>query len=208
MHSFFEGFFLQASLILALGAQNLFVLESALRKRRHILVAAICSLCDLFLIGLGVLGAASLFVKIPSLKTMFGILGVAFLFYFGILKLKDAIKGVGNNSHPHETPRVQNHTIVLTTLGFSLLNPHVYLDTLVLIGSYSTKFPTIIQRCYFGLGAGTFSVIWFFGLALLAAQLSRFLFNPRALRIISLISATILFWLCYKLGQEIRFPAL
>src|SRR5271170_136620 len=85
-----QGFLLQASLILALGAQNLFVLESGLKRRRHLLVALICSICDAALITVGVAGAASLFVRVPLLKIAFGGLGVAFLVYYGLLKLKEA----------------------------------------------------------------------------------------------------------------------
>ncbi len=89
MNQFAEGLFLQASLVLALGAQNIFVLESALRRRRHIVVAVVSTLCDTFLIFLGVLGAATVFIQIPWLKILFGALGVAFLFYYGFLKLNE-----------------------------------------------------------------------------------------------------------------------
>ena len=80
MKFFSDGFLLQASLILALGAQNIFVLESGLKKQRQFVVAFVCSLCDLILIMLGVLGASSLFLRFPSLKIAFGIIGVGFLF--------------------------------------------------------------------------------------------------------------------------------
>jgi L-lysine exporter family protein LysE/ArgO len=83
MNIFVQGLLLQASLILALGAQNIFVLNSGLRRERHLFVATICAVCDTFLTLFGVIGAASLFVQIPSLKTVFGILGVTFLLYNG-----------------------------------------------------------------------------------------------------------------------------
>ncbi len=88
---FLQGFFLQASLILALGAQNIFVLNCGLQRQRHLLVALLSSLCDMTLILIGVLGVASVFVQVPLLKIGFGVLGVGFLAYYGVLKLKEAL---------------------------------------------------------------------------------------------------------------------
>lgn len=93
MTSFVQGFFLQASLILALGAQNVFVLNSGLRKQRHLLVAFVSSLCDTVLIFSGVLGVATLFVQLPILKIALGLVGVGFLFFYGIVKLREAKLG-------------------------------------------------------------------------------------------------------------------
>ena len=87
---FTQGFFLQASLILALGAQNIFVLNSGLRRQRHLLVAFVSAVCDALLIFTGVLGVATLFVQIPLLKIGLGFVGVGFLFFYGFLKLKEA----------------------------------------------------------------------------------------------------------------------
>ena len=198
---FLQGFFLQASLILALGAQNIFVLNSGLRRQRHLLVAFVSSVCDTLLVFVGVLGVATIFVQVPLLKIGLGIVGVGFLFYYGILKLKEAKNGTSL-----AVSKAQGTTIkqaVMASLGFSLLNPHVYLDTVVLIGGYSSKFPELIDRFYFGAGASTFSTIWFFGLALLASVASRFLNNPKAMRIVALISGLILVLLSFKLGSDV-----
>ena len=202
---FLPGFFLQASLILALGAQNLFVLDCGFKKRFPLRVALVCSLCDLMLIALGVLGAASIFVRIPALKIAFGELGVAFLAYYAILKLREAAAKeppILSTYRPSEDRSPLGKTL-LTALGFSLLNPHVYLDTVVLIGGYSSRYPDLSERAGFGLGAGTFSVIWFFGLAGLASVLGRFLANPRAMRAIALGSGLVLAYLSVKLGVEV-----
>ncbi len=85
--SFWEGFVLQASLILAFGAQNLFVLESGLKKDNHFIVAFICTLCDFILIFIGLMGFSYLFNKFPDLKIVFGLLGVAFLTITGLKKI-------------------------------------------------------------------------------------------------------------------------
>lgn len=196
-----QGFFLQASLILALGAQNIFVLNSGLRKQRHLLVAFVSSVCDTLLIFVGVLGVATFFVQYPLLKIGLGIVGVAFLFYYGILKLKEAKNGIelSQSANPVTTVR----QTILASLGFSLLNPHVYLDTVVLIGGYSSKFSDLGERFYFGAGASIFSTLWFFGLALLASLASRFLNNSKAMRMVSFISGLILVMLAVKLGLDV-----
>jgi L-lysine exporter family protein LysE/ArgO len=97
MNQFIEGFLLQASLILALGAQNLFVLESGLKRQRHLLVALICSICDTVLIAVGVAGAASIFVQVPSLKICSGALGVLFLIYYGVKKILEGFRDFDDN---------------------------------------------------------------------------------------------------------------
>lgn len=202
MNQFVEGFLLQASLILALGAQNIFVLESGLKKQRHFLVAALCSVCDLLLIAVGVMGAASIFVRVPILKILFGVIGVLFLIYYGIKKLREGISPTSIEV-THEETATSFKKVVLLSLGFSLLNPHVYLDTVILIGGYSAKYTDLIDRIVFGAGAGGFSVLWFFGLALFASAMSSFFFNPKAMRIISLISGLILLMLSWKLGSDV-----
>lgn len=198
---FAQGFFLQASLILALGAQNIFVLNSGLRKQRHLLVALVSSVCDAILIFIGVLGVATFFVRFPLLKIGLGLVGVAFLFFYGILKLKEAKNGVVLSQDSEQATTAKR--AILASLGFSLLNPHVYLDTVVLIGGYSSKFTHLDERFYFGAGASSFSTIWFFGLALMASVASRFLNNPKAMRIVSLISGLILILLAAKLGIDV-----
>lgn len=198
---FIQGFLLQASLILALGAQNIFVLNSGLRKKRHLLVAFVSSICDAFLIFVGVLGVATFFVQYPLLKIGLGIVGVGFLLFYGIVKLNEARKGVEISQASQQVSTVKQ--TILTSLGFSLLNPHVYLDTVVLIGGYSSKFGSLLERFFFGFGASSFSTIWFFGLALLASLVSGFLNNTKAMRIVSLVSGVILVLLALKLGSDV-----
>jgi L-lysine exporter family protein LysE/ArgO len=198
---FIQGLFLQASLILALGAQNIFVLNSGLRRQRHLLVAFVSSICDTFLVFVGVLGVATFFIKFPILKIGLGIVGVGFLFYYGLLKLREAKNGIELSKTSNQATTTKQ--AVLTSLGFSLLNPHVYLDTVVLIGGFSSKFSQISERFLFGAGASLFSTIWFFGLALLASLGSRLLNNQKAMRVISLISGLILIFLSVKLGGDV-----
>jgi L-lysine exporter family protein LysE/ArgO len=197
-----DGFILQASLILALGAQNIFVLESGLKKRRQFTVATICSLCDLVLIMFGVLGASSLFLSFPIFKIGFGTLGVGFLFFYALKKIKE-----GFNPSKALEAKIESASslkkMVLLSLGFSLLNPHVYLDTIVLIGGYAAKFPKIENRISFGLGAGSFSIIWFFSLAFFSSGMNRILNNPKTMRVISFLSGIILIFISWKLGKDV-----
>lgn len=165
------------------------------------LVALVCSVCDAFLVFVGVLGVATIFLQTPALKIGLGALGVAFLFLYGLLKLKEAMTGL---ALPEASARARSvKQTILTSLGFSLLNPHVYLDTLVLVGGYSAKFQVFGERFFFGVGASSFSTIWFFGLALLASFASRLLHSPTAMRIVSLLAGIILIALALKLGADV-----
>jgi L-lysine exporter family protein LysE/ArgO len=151
---------------------------------------------------LGVFGAAGAFVQFPWLKILFGILGVGFLAYYGFLKLKEKPKPQ-SGTETQSVSFVPLKVVVLQTLAFSLLNPHVYLDTVILIGGYSAKFAALFERGLFGLGASSFSVIWFFGLTLGAAAMSSYLNNPKVMRVVSLVSGVILLSLAGKLGMDV-----
>lgn len=201
MNEFIEGFFLQASLILALGAQNIFVLESGLKKRHHLLVATLCSLCDTFLIMIGVMGAASIFVENPLLKCIFGLVGAVFLFYYGAIKLREGLIEPFDIETVVTTSYSTKQAIFLS-LSFSLLNPHVYLDTVILIGGYSSKYESF-SRLVFGAGASFFSVLWFFGLAIFSFWMREFLTKPESMKTVSLVSGTILLGLSFLLGLDI-----
>lgn len=202
MNQFIEGFMLQVSLILALGAQNIFVLEAGLKNQKSLLVAAVCSICDMTLILVGVLGAASIFVKLPILKISFGVFGVLFMLYYGIKSFQKCFYSAPIKSSSTDSVNSVKKTILIA-LGFSLINPHVYLDTIVLIGGYAAKFNGLNERASFGLGAASFSTIWFFGLSLFAKRMSNTLNNPKSMQIISFVSGVILFFLSWKLGKDV-----
>lgn len=198
---FVQGFFLQSSLILALGAQNIFVLNSGLMRQRHLLVAFVSSVCDTVLILIGVLGVATFFIQFPVLKVGLGLVGVSFLAFYGFVKLREARRGLNFTQSIHKAKTIRQ--TIITSLGFSLLNPHVYLDTVVLVGGYATKFSHWSERFYFGGGASAFSIIWFFGLAILASLGNRLLSSSNAMRTISFISGLILISLAIKLGMDV-----
>lgn len=201
MQIYLDGFLLQASLILALGAQNFFVLESGIKKQSPLLVASICSVCDFALIAFGVLGAGSFFVTYPIVKIIFGGLGAIFLLAYGVMKLRESSRPL--NEEKINSKALNTKQVALLALSFSLLNPHVYLDTVVLIGGFSSKFSDLSDRAVFGAGAGSFSSLWFFGLAKFSGFFNGVLHSPKKMKSIYLISGLLLIFLSVRLSIDV-----
>ena len=165
------GFFTGLSLILAIGAQNIFVIEQGLKKQYVFLVCLICSLSDLILIFLGIF----LFEYFRNFFTdnvelIFNILLLAFLVYFIITKIR--IKHNEINIDFKNNPISLKNTVI-KTLGFTYLNPHVYSDTVFFLGNFSKNF-LISQKYYFGIGASIASFLFFFFLGYLSKLLSKY----------------------------------
>ena len=178
---FIQGFGTGGGLIVAIGAQNAFVLSQAVRKNHHLPVAALCILCDAVLIAAGVAGVGGLIAKNPGLArwTAFG--GAAFLFWYGANALRSALRGGAL-----QTRQDQGATLgktLLATLAVTLLNPHVYLDTVVLLGGVSGQFPGA-GRYIFGAGAATASLAWFMTLCLFGRALAPAFTRPAAWRVL------------------------
>lgn len=150
-------------LIVAIGAQNAFVLTQGVRRNHHMAVAALCILCDGILIALGVSGVGTIVAANPTLATFAAWGGAAFLSWYGFNAFLATIKG-GSLAAEEESGKTLRHTLMLT-LAVTLLNPHVYLDTVVLMGSISGQFMTP-DRYVFGMGAFVASTIWFMTLSL------------------------------------------
>jgi len=166
------GFFTGLSLILAIGAQNIFVIEQGLKKQYVFLVCLICSISDLLLIFLGIF----LFEYFRNFFTdrvelIFNILLLAFLIYFVISKIKIKYDEL-NIDYKNSTISLKN--TVIKTLGFTYLNPHVYSDTVFFLGNFSKNF-LILQKYYFGIGAAVASFLFFFCLGYLSKFLSKYL---------------------------------
>jgi L-lysine exporter family protein LysE/ArgO len=198
---FFEGFLLQASLILALGAQNVFVLESGLRRQYPMVVSFVCFLSDLTLITLGVIGSASVFAAYPEARIFIGIIGVLFLFTYGWGKI---FAKPGEYLESEESNlRMTLKRSILLALTFSILNPHAYLDAFVLIGGYSAKYDLISDRLTVGLGAAVFSGVWFVLLSSTSSLMKPHLSNPFLMRKIMSASGVLLILLSGKLGMDV-----
>lgn len=202
MHQIFiEGLFLQASLIFALGAQNLFVLEAGLKKENHIVVSFICFLCDFFLIMLGVAGAATFFNQFPQLKIIVGISGVLFLLYYGLSKLKSKTEIISLKDIATKDSSLKRS--ILKSIAFSTINPHAYLDGIILIGGYSTKYSILSERFSLGLGASFFSLIWFLALSHLAFKMKSVFESEKQMKIALNLSGILLIFLSAKLSLEV-----
>ncbi len=155
---FVHGFATGAGLIIAIGAQNAFVLTHSIRKNHILAIILICCLCDGLLITTGISGVGALISSSPLLArlTLWG--GIGFLFYYGLRSFQSALKGAALEAG--EQVEGSLATVVLSTLAVTLLNPHVYLDTMVLIGSIGARFKGQ-ERLLFAAGAISASCLWF-----------------------------------------------
>lgn len=161
--TFLKGFGTGGALIIAIGAQNAFVLSQGVKKRHFIMIPLICAVCDAVLIALGVTGTGSFIASSKSLSLIAGIGGAVFLFFYGIGSFRSAIRG--GSLVANQTVESSLAAAVLTTLAVTLLNPHVYIDTLILLGSISSQFKQP-GHLFFGAGAAVASFVWFFSLSL------------------------------------------
>ena len=178
------GFFTGLSLILAIGAQNIFVIEQGLKKQYVFLVCLICSLSDLILIFLGIF----LFEYFKSyftqnIELIFNILLLIFLVYFVISKIRSTYNRFDINLDKNQ---LSLKNTVIKTLGFTYLNPHVYSDTVFFLGNFSKNF-LISQKYYFGIGASIASFLFFFSIGYLAKFFSSYLNNSKDWKIINLL---------------------
>lgn len=178
---FLQGAGVGGGLIVAIGAQNAFVLSQGVRRNHPLPVALLCGFCDATLILLGISGVGSLVASNPLLGQIAAWGGALFLLWYGIRSLQSALRGgtldVDNNS----TPSLR--AVLGATLAVTLLNPHVYLDTLVLLGGISGQFPAA-ERYLFGAGAMTASFLWFLLLSLGAGLMAPLFRRPIAWRIL------------------------
>jgi len=199
--AFLTGFILGFSLILAIGAQNSFVLRQGLMGRHVFIVALFCSLADALLISIGVAGISIFLNNYINLVSnwLFGISAI-WLAGYGLLRLREAI--IGNSTLVIESASSKG---LLATLSFltvlTFANPHVYLDTVVLIGSVSQQFPGNTKLAYV-LGAAIASFVFFFSLAYGAKFLSPIMQKPIAWRILDSFIAFVMFALAIKMAQE------
>jgi len=170
---FIQGLGLGAGLIIAIGSQNAFVLRQGLKHEHHFAIATLCFIIDAALITLGGLGVGTLVASTPALATGAAVFGAVFLFIYGILAFRRAWVGevLKSESDENAPTRMSLKAALLTTLGFSLLNPHVYLDTVVLLGGISGQHPWP-DRAWFLGGAVIASFVWFFALAFAATKLA------------------------------------
>ena len=188
-HSYLNGILVAFGLIMAIGAQNAFVLAQSLRREHHLSVAALCVVCDALLVTLGVFGLATVLTQSPLLLSIARWGGGAFLLYYGALALHRAVRPQSLDQQQDSGPR-SRRAVLLSALAVTLLNPHVYLDTVLLIGSLGAQ--QAVPGAY-ALGAASASLVWFFTLALGAAWLAPWLARPATWRLLDLLVAAMMF---------------
>jgi len=178
---FIQGAGVGGGLIVAIGAQNAYVLSQGVRRNHPLLIALVCGFCDALLILLGVSGVGTLVASNPLLGQVAAWGGALFLFWYGMRSLQSALRGGVLKTDQKTTGSFR--AVLGTTLAVTLLNPHVYLDTLVLLGGISGQFPAD-ERVLFGAGAMTASFAWFFILSLGAGLLAPLFRRPISWRIL------------------------
>jgi len=195
--AFLKGIGLGGSLIVAIGSQNAYLLRQALKREFVLSCIAICIVCDVILIAAGVAGMGKLITGAPALLFWIKIAGAGFLFWYGLRAARSAL-------HPSAMVTGENNTapdrraVIAAMLAFSLLNPHVYLDTVVLLGSIGGQ-QAGNGRLYFALGAMLASVIWFSSLGFGARYLTPVFARPSAWRILDAIIAMVMWVLAISL---------
>jgi L-lysine exporter family protein LysE/ArgO len=177
------GFFTGISLILAIGAQNIFVIEQGLKKKHVFLVCFVCSISDLILIFLGIF-LFHYFIQYfnNTIELIFNILLVIFLIHFIYSKIKLLNSKVNFNNKAQDYTKFN---VFLKTLGFTYLNPHVYSDTVFFLGNFSKNF-ILHQKILFGVGASVASFIFFFAIGYLSKNLSKYAKSEKVWKVINI----------------------
>ncbi|MFJ4686903.1 LysE/ArgO family amino acid transporter [Streptomyces sp. NPDC088789] len=184
------GFGTGLSLIVAIGAQNAFVLRQGVRREAVLAVVGICALSDALLIGLGVAGVGAVVVAWPGALTAVGWIGGAFLLGYGVLAARRAIRPAGQGLRADGERAGSRRRAILTCLALTWLNPHVYLDTVFLLGTVAADRGDL--RYVFGTGAVLASLCWFTALGFGARLLGRWLAGPTAWRVLDALVAVMM----------------
>ena len=193
---FLTGLALGASLIIAIGAQNAFVLRQGLLREHVFAVCLICALSDAILIAIGVAGVGTFIENSPSLLIAIRVGGAAFLIWYAALALKRALKPDGLKAAKEGADGLLKAVTICLMLTF--LNPHVYLDTVLLLGGLSTQFPGE-GKFIFGAGAVASSFLWFFSLGYGARLLVPLFEKPLAWRILDFLIAAVMLLIAISL---------
>ena len=196
------GFFTSLSLILAIGAQNIFVIEQGLKKQYTFIVCFICSISDCFLIFVGIF-LFYYFNQYFTLKIelIFNILLVIFLIYFIYSKIKLKSKQIEFNQNLRKTSLV---SVIFKTLGFTYLNPHVYSDTVFFLGNFSKSF-LLVDKIIFGVGASVASILFFFSIGYASNYFSKYLNNKKIWNTINWIIIIIMSVITLYVFREIIY---
>jgi len=195
-----KGFALGLSMIVPIGSQNAMILNQGIARNHHLTTAALFASYDILLIALGVMGGSLL---LSSNNMAFNILswgGIIFLLSYGALSFQQAMNNSTDNKSNSSTKKSYK-VVIITTLIVTFLNPHVYVDTVMVIGSVGGQYQDN-NKLFFMIGTMLASIVWFFALAIGAAKLSVQLSKPKVKRFIDIVIALIMWSIAWSLYQS------
>ncbi len=198
---FFKGFVTGASLIIAIGAQNAFVLSQGIKRHHYIMIPLVCTLCDAALIFLGITGAGALIASNHTIRFAAGAGGAIFLAGYGFMSFRSAFRKESLNPDSR-TGSLSLRAAVLATLAVTLLNPHVYIDTILVLGSIAGQFQPP-GHYYFGAGAIFASFAWFFSLGMAGKFLAPVFARQVSWRILNTCIGTVMWAIAISLIKNI-----
>ena len=197
----FQGFLIGMSTIIPIGAQNSYVLSQGIKRNHHLLSASICMLCDTLLIALGVFGGGKLIASNELLMLFIGWGGILFLLAYSALAFRNVWRN--NYQAPDEVKALTSRkAVIAATLAVTLLNPHVYLDTVMILGSIAGTFDGQ-EKLSFAIGTILASVIWFYSLANGAAKLAPWLSQAKTQRCIDVFIGSVMLFIAYTVFTSI-----
>lgn len=197
MEIFVTGLVLGGSLIIAIGSQNAYVLKQGLLKSHVFLICLVCALSDALLIALGTSGVGAIIESHPEWLKAVTWFGAAYLIAFAMMNFRAAFSGEILETASGNTSQ-KTKTVIATVLALTFLNPHVYLDTVLLIGSIASPYSGA-DKVNFTLGAVSASFIWFFSLGYGARFLAPLFSKPKAWKILNILIGIIMLWIAYTL---------
>lgn len=196
-----QGFLVSGGLIIAIGAQNAFVLRQGLLNQRVFYVCAVCFFCDAILITLGILGIGTVLQRSPIALNILAISGAVFLYWYGGNAFFRVYKGNSHLDVGQKQSKIQSPIkVMLATLAITLLNPHVYLDTLVIIGGIGGTLASQEKLWFLG-GALFASFVWFFGLGYASKKLIPFFESSKTWLILDSVIGFVMFWIATGLAM-------
>ena len=196
MIALFTGLLTGLSLIIAIGAQNAFVIKQGLKREYVLLVVIICAASDALFIFLGTGGLGSLLQRQETLLELVRWFGVGYLTWFGIKSLRSVFQNKFLETDQYTSPSRKN--VALTCMGFTFLNPHVYLDTVIFLGSLANQFGE--NRWFFASGGALASIIWFTAIGFGAKAASQYMSKPIFWKVLDGVIACIMFALAAALA--------
>lgn len=194
-----QGLGLSLTMIIPIGAQNAYVINQGISREHHMITASICFVCDIVLISTGIFGGGALLASYPLLLNTITIAGIAFLSVYAWQFIQSARQQHQEDDSTVPSMSRGRRAVIIGALAVTLLNPHVYLDTVVVLGAIGGQF-AFDERIAFTIGALMGSCLWFYGLSAGAARLSPWLSTPSIRRLLDLLMASMMIFVAGKLA--------